>query len=273
MPKNVGFHHQPPAEFPGLEVKCLRRQEPFQEGTSLPLTQAKEIQRRQSMMDGLLKQVLGVSVRDAISFRERDGHLAVECVGLLDSLITPEVLQCMFEDLCAFLHATEVVAAVDNVDGVDAIGRMDAAAHAADALDRLAQKRSVKGLALTDVFRGWLRENARACVQEFDVEVRGKTCSIRIPSKNRLAEQSPDQVKEVERILGMVKRASVKLHVIAILPAQGGLIVAPRVAERAAPGSGETAKIVCDEIKRPRLIEVLSWKSFKAAPASQGEAA
>lgn len=250
-----------PPDSARQELKCFRREDPFERGAALSLIQAEELQHRRRMLEQLIKLVLDQSVRDEITFRGRDGYVTVEGTHPLDPLNTVAMLRETFEYLTEFLHASEVMAALANFADGDALGEGKDAAHAVEVLRRLAKKRSVKGAPLAGVFHYWMVKNARAGVQQLDVTIEDRVFKLRIPSKNRIAAQTLEAAMDTQRVLNTIERTSANHDVYVITTVEGKSMVVPKSAVLFAPERGATVSISGDELRRARSVRLYRWKS------------
>lgn len=254
-----------PTDSAGQELKCFRREDPFERGAALSLSQAEELQHRRRMLEQLLKLVLDQSVRDEIAFRGCDGYVTVEGTRPLDPLNNAAMLQETFEDLTEFLHASEVMAALATVADSDALGEGEDAAHAVEVLRRLTRKRSVKGAPLAGLFYDWMIRNARAGVQELAVTVNGKVLNLRIPSKNRIATQTLDVSIATRRVLEGINRTSATHDVYLITAVDGKTMVLPKSSVKVGLECGDTFRVSTDELRRSRLVKIYRWRIKPAA--------
>lgn len=243
------------------EIHFFTRDDPFRRGAALSLGHAEELRRRKDMLGGLIKNALDQSVSDDILFRDRDGYLRLEWERALDNSFTPERVVELLNDLSEFMVASETMAALVNGQDLRTDGHSEAAEQASATLKILAQKRSVKGVPLADVFHQWMSRYARASAYEFTVAVSGREFRLRIPSVHRVETQISVLPHDPDRVLEKIGRAGARLKAYALFTPQGDSMVVPLSCIKGTPKRGATIRIRDGKTCRSQSVKVYRWTS------------
>ena len=212
------------------------------------------------MLGDLIKNALDQVVSDDIDFRDCDGYLKLNWERPLDNSCTPERVVELFNDLSDFMAASEIMAALANGRELRPAGTGETSEHASETMKSLAQKQSVRGVPLADVFHQWMGRYARASAYEFPVAVGGREFRLRIPSVHRIEGRTAKIPSEPDRVMEEIGRAGARLKAYVLFTPQGDSMVVPLSSIKGTPKRGVTIRIR-DGKARSQSVKVYRWTS------------